>query len=44
MKNIVFMFKYCMAVVKNFGCYGNLKFPLTYNGKSEHLDLLLSHC
>ena len=32
------MFKYCMAVVKN------LKFPLTYNGKSEHLDLLLSHC
>ena len=25
-------------------CYSNLKFPLTYNGKSENLHLLLSHC
>ena len=25
----------------HFGCYGNLNFPLTYNGKSENLDLLL---
>ena len=28
----------------NFGCYGNFKFPLSYNGKSENWDLLLSHC
>ena len=27
-----------------FRCYGNLKFPLTYNGKSENWYLLLSHC
>ena len=33
-----------IAVVKHFGCNGNLKFTLTYNGKSENLDLLLYHC
>ena len=38
-KKVVFI-----AVVKHFGCYGNLKFPLTYNGKSENWYLLLSHC
>ena len=38
-KKIVFI-----AVFKHFGRYGNLKFPLTYNGKSENWDLLLSHC
>ena len=27
----------------HLGCYGNLKFPLTYNGKSDW-DLVLSHC
>ena len=27
-----------------FHCYSNLKFPLTYNGKSENWPLLLSHC
>ena len=27
-----------------FHYYGNLKFPLTYYGKSENLPLLLSHC
>ena len=27
-----------------FRCYGNLKFPLTYNGKSENWHLLLTHC
>ena len=27
-----------------FHCYGNLKFPVTYNGKSENSLLLLSHC
>ena len=26
-----------------FRCYGNLQFPLTYNGKSENRHLLLSH-
>ena len=26
-----------------FRCYGNLKFPLTFNGKSENRRLLLSH-
>ena len=25
-------------------CYGNLKFPLTYNEKSESRSSLLSHC
>ena len=28
----------------HFGCYGNLKVALTYNGKSENWDLLPSHC
>ena len=27
-----------------FGCYGNFKFPLTFNGKNENWHLLLSHC
>ena len=27
-----------------FHCYGNLKLPLNYNGKSENWPLLLSHC
>ena len=27
-----------------FRCYGNLNFPLTYNGKSENWALLLAHC
>ena len=27
-----------------FHCYGNLKFPLAYNGKSENWHLLLPHC
>ena len=26
-----------------FGCYGNLKFLLTYNGKSENWSFLLSY-
>ena len=29
---------------KNSGCYGNLQFPLTYNGKSGTRQFLLSHC
>ena len=29
---------------KNSGCYGNLSFPLTYNGKSGNWQFLLSHC
>ena len=29
---------------KNSGCYGNLWFPLTYNGKSGKWQYLLSHC
>ena len=29
---------------RHCGCYGKFKFPLTYNGKSENWDLLLSHC
>ena len=28
----------------HFSCYGNLMFPLAYNGKSENWDFLLSHC
>ena len=27
-----------------FRCYGSLKFPLAYNGKSGNWPLLLSHC
>ena len=27
-----------------FRCYSNLKFPLTYNGKSENWHLLPFHC
>ena len=39
-KNDVFL----LPVLMYFRCYGNLKFPLTYNGKSENWHLLLSHC
>ena len=39
-KKIVFL----LPLLKLFGCYGNLKFPLTYSGKNENWDLLLSHC
>ena len=33
-----------MLLLMCFRCYGNLKFRLTYNGKSERRPLLLSHC
>ena len=33
-----------IAVAEVLHCYGNLKFPLTYNEKSESWSLLLSHC
>ena len=32
-----------LPLLKHFGCYGNLKFLLACNGKSESWDLLLSH-
>ena len=35
---------FLLSLLKHFGCYGNLIFPLTYNGKSENLVLLQSHC
>ena len=38
------MFVFYLPLLMHFGCCGNLKFPLTYNGKSENWDLLLYHC
>ena len=40
------LYKNCflLLLLKHFGCYGNLKFPLTYNGKNENWDVLLPHC
>ena len=35
---------FLLPLLMHFGCYGNLNFPLTYDGKSENWDLLLSHC
>ena len=35
---------FLLPLLMYFRCYGNLKFPLTYNGKSENWLLLLSHC
>ena len=35
-KNTVFL----LLLLKHFGCYDNLKIPLTYNGKTENWDLL----
>ena len=32
---------FLMPLFKHFGCYGNLKFTLTYNGKSENYDLIV---
>ena len=40
----LYKFMFLLPLLKYFGCYGNLKFPLTYNGKSEIWHLLLSHC
>ena len=34
----------CRNYVTCFRCYSNLKFTLTYNGKSEGRHLLLSYC
>ena len=35
---------FLLPLLKCFRCYDKLKFPLTYNGKSESRPLLLSHC
>ena len=36
---------FLLLLLMYFGCYGNLKFPLTCNGKNENWhDLLLSYC
>ena len=35
---------FLLPLLKYFGCYGNLKIPLTYNGKNENWHLLLFHC
>ena len=35
---------FLLQMLMYFRCYGNLKFPSTYKGKSENLHLLLSHC
>ena len=35
---------FLLLLLKLFGCYGNLKFPVTYNRKNDNWDLLLSHC
>ena len=42
--NCLYKKLFLLPLLKHFGCYGNLKFPLTCNGKSENWDLLLSHC
>ena len=34
---------FLLSLLMCFRCYGNLKFPLTYNGKIENWHLLLSH-
>ena len=31
-----FFFFFFLPLLRHFGCYGKLKFPLTYNGKSEN--------
>ena len=41
---LLFFFFFLLPLRKYFGCYGNLKFTLTYNGKSENWDWLLFHC
>ena len=39
----ILLFFYCRCLLyKNFGCYGNFKFPQTYNGK--HLLLFHIRC
>ena len=35
---------FLFSLLVHFRCYGNLKFPLTYNGESEKWPLLLSNC
>ena len=35
---------FLLPLLKHFGCYGNLNFPLTYKRKSENWDVVLSHC
>ena len=35
---------FLLLLVVCFYCYGNLKFPLAYNGKRETWPLLLSQC
>ena len=40
------LYKKCvlLPLLMDFRCYGNLKFPLSYNRKSESRPLLLTHC
>ena len=35
---------FLLPLLMHFHCDGNLKFPLTYNGKSENWPLFLCHC
>ena len=35
---------FLLLLLMYFCCYGNLNFPLTYNGKSENWHLLRFHC
>ena len=35
---------FLLLLLMCFHCYDNLKFPLTYNGKSKSRPLLLTHC
>ena len=43
-RNMYIHILFLLPLLMHFGCYGNLKFPLTYNGKNANWDLLLSHC
>ena len=33
-----------LSLSNYFGCFGNLKFPLSYTGKSGNCQFLLIHC
>ena len=35
---------FLLSLLICFRCHDNLKFPLTYDEKSENLPLFLSHC
>ena len=41
---VKYIYSFLLSLPLYFRCYGNLKFPYTYNGKSANWHLFLCYC